>query len=150
MRNIFVTFTFLVFGISVIVAQNNNSQTNQGNQPQPPVKIQPDMQKDTVVFFQGHFDGPIKSSDIVKEDSLTMNKVGFQIVGFTLVFMKDTTLYKYDSKNNKLTTEMKSALKDLKSGQNFSFVNIRIMAKGENPRKPTYDKIDMYIEREKQ
>ncbi|NTW32808.1 MAG: hypothetical protein HGB12_09320 [Bacteroidetes bacterium] len=152
MRKFFITSAILIFGIGIVVAQNNNTSGNQGNQNnnQPQKTIQPDMNKDTVVFFQGRYGGPIKSADILKEDSLTMNKVGFQIVGFTLVFRKDTTLNKYDSKNNKLSSEMKTALKDLKPGQNFSFVNIRIMAKGGKALKPTYDKIDMFIEREKQ
>ena len=137
------------------MAQNTNNQNNPNNQNQnneqnrPPKMIQPDMQKDTVALFQGHFAGPIKSTDVLKEDSLVLNKNGLLIIGFSLVFRKDTAMTKFDSRNNKLTPEMKTALKDLKPGQNFAFINIRIIAKGGIPHKPTYDHIDMFIDKEK-
>ena len=106
------------------------------------------MQKDTVALFQGHFAGPIKAADILKEDSLTLNKIGLMIIGFDLVYRqdKDTATFMYSSKTCKLTSDMKTALKALKSGQNFAFKNIRIMGKDGVPKKPTYDFIEMFIE----
>jgi hypothetical protein len=59
----------------------------------------------------------------------------------------DSTLKKFDSRNNKLTPEMITALKMLKPGQRFSFVNVRAMANGGALIKPTYDHIDMFVDR---
>ncbi len=146
MKKIFITLALLVAGTCFVVAQNNNN--NQNNQNKNKQQKMPDMQKDTVALFQGHFGGPIKSADVLKEDSLTINKVGFKIIGFSLVYKADTTLSKFDSKNNKLTEAMKTALKTLKPGQNFSFINVRVMVKGGTSLRPTYDHIDMFIEKE--
>lgn len=148
MRKIFLTLAIIFAGTMWVIGQTNNNQNNQ-SQNKAPQMIQPDMQKDTVPLFLGHCAGPVKASDIAKGDSLFMNKVGFQIVGFALVYRKDTSLVKFEAKNCKLTTEMKSALKELKPGQNFAFVNVRIMAKDGVIRKPTYGQIDMFIEKEK-
>ena len=150
MKKIFITLALFIAGTCFVVAQNNNTQNTQNNQNNQNQNKQPDMQKDTVALFQGHFGGPIKSADILKEDSLTINKIGFQIVGFSLIYKIDTTLSKFDSKNNKLTQEMKTALKILKPGQNFSFINVRVSVKGGTPLRPTFDHIEMFIEKEKQ
>ena len=151
MKKIFLCIVFLIAGTCFVKAQNNNQNNQNQNQNQNrPQMMQPDMQKDTVTMFQGHYAGPIKSADILKEDSLTLNKVGLQIVGFSLIYRVDTTLSKFDSKNNKLTVEMKTALKALKPGQNFSFINVRVMPKEGKPLRPTYDHIDMFVEKDKQ
>jgi len=159
MKKIFFTITLFVAATCMIFAQNNNNQgqgqgQGQGQQGQGQGQgqqgqkkdIQPDMQKDTVALFQGHFAGPIKAADILKEDSLTLNKIGLMIVGFDLVYRQDTSTVKYESKTCKLTADMKTALKALKAGQNFAFKNIRIMGKDGVPKKPTYDFIEMFIE----
>jgi hypothetical protein len=146
MKKLLLTIVIALMGISVFAQQQQQDTTKKNNQPK---QIQPNMQVDTVVMFLGHFGGPIKAADIVKGDSLWVNKGGLQIVQFTLMYRQDTTLKKLDSKNYKLTPEMKTALKSLTEGQNFQFVNIRIMAKDGISRKPTYDKIEMFIEKTK-
>jgi opacity protein-like surface antigen len=162
MKKIIFTIVLFVAATCMIFAQNNNTQgqgqgqqgqgQGQGQQGQGQGQnqkkdIQPDMQKDTVALFQGHFAGPIKAVDILLSDSLTLNKIGVMIVGFDLVYRQDTSTVTFSSKTCKLTADMKTALKTLKSGQNFAFKNIRIMA-GKNgvPIKPTYDFIEMFIE----
>ena len=143
MKRLFLTLAFFVATLMLIQAQNNNQ--NQG-----PQMIQPNMEKDTVALLDGHFAGPIKAADLAKADSLFLNKNGLLIIGFSLNYSKenDTTRLKLDSKNNKITAEMKTALKALKPGQNFVFSNVRVMAKDGVPRKPTYDFIHMWVEKE--
>jgi len=151
MKKILLTITLFVAGTCMIIAQNNNTQSQgqgQGQGQTQKKEILPDMQKDTVALFQGHFSGPIKAADILKADSLTLNKVGMLIIGFDLVYRQDTTTIKYESKSCKLTADMKTALKTLKAGQNFMFKNVRVVAKDGVPRKPTYDFIEMFIENE--
>lgn len=141
MKKLFLTLVIALTSVCVFAQNNTNNQQNQ------PKQIQPDMAKDTVVLFQGHFGGPMKAADVQKGDSLWVNKGGLQIVGYSLVYKVDTTMKRLDAKDWKLTAEMKLALKNLKEGQNFQFVNIRIMAKDGVTRKPTYDSIDMFIEK---
>jgi len=143
MKKIFLIISLLFAIIIQVDAQNQNNNQNQ--------KRQPDMQKDTVVLFQGFFGGPIKFDDLLKQDSLTLNKIGLQIVGFNLVYRTgtDTTLNKYVSKNNKLTTEMQTAMKLFKPGQNFAFVDVKVSIKGGTPFRPTFDRIEMFVDQEK-
>ncbi|MFH0867052.1 MAG: hypothetical protein V1904_12720 [Bacteroidota bacterium] len=141
MKKLLLTFVIALMGVCVFAQQDTTKKNNQ------PKQIQPDMQKDTVVLFLGHFGGPMKAVDLQKGDSLWVNKGGLQIVQFSLVYRQDTAFKKLDAMNYKLTPEMKTALKNLKEGQNFQFVNIRIQAKDGVTRKPTYDSIDMFIEK---
>ena len=145
MKKLFVTLSFFLAGICIVVAQTDNKQNNQNK---PPQQVQPDMQKDTIVLLAGRFGGPIKYSDISKQDSLFMNKPGLKVIGFSLAYKIDTAFTKFDSRNNKLTSEMLTALKALKPGQNFMFGNIRCMASDGKVRKPTYDFIQLLIEKE--
>mgnify|MGYP001319180294 CR=1 FL=1 len=147
MKKIFFIIGLLFAIIIQVDAQSqNNNQNNNQNQ-----KRQPDMQKDTVVLFQGFFGGPIKFDDLLKQDSLTLNKTGLKIVSFKLVYRNgsDTTLNKYESKNNKLTTEMQTAMKLFKPGQNFAFIDVKVSIKGGTPFRPTFDRIEMFVDQEK-
>jgi hypothetical protein len=145
MKKLLLTIMVALMGVCAFAQQGDT--TKKHNQPK---QIQPNMQKDTVVMFLGHYGGPLKAADLIKGDSLWVNKGGLQIVQFSLVYRQDTTLKKLDAKNYKLTAEMKTALKNLKEGQNFQFVNIRVQAKDGITRKPTYDSIDMFVEKTKQ
>jgi len=141
MKKIFLSVVFLAASTCFVIAQDDYQIQKK------PRMMKPDMQKDTVTLYQGHYAGPIKSEYFSKSDSLTLNKTGLLIVGFSLVFRMDSTLKKFDSRNNKLTPEMITALKMLKPGQRFSFVNVRAMANGGALIKPTYDHIDMFVDR---
>jgi hypothetical protein len=147
---IFITVFFL--GIVIAEAQNNNNQQNQqqGQQQQGP--RQPDMQKDTVPLFAGHFAGPIKLEDLLKTDSLFTNKPGVQIAQFKLVFKKDTTqkdtnIVRLKSTSNKFTPEMKAAVKTLGPGQNVFIENIKIQGKEGTSRSLVFDRIMLFIEK---
>ncbi|HNW99304.1 MAG TPA: hypothetical protein PKK00_12920 [Bacteroidales bacterium] len=145
MKKIFLTLLIAVISICVF-AQNNSNQQNQQQQQQQ--QRTPDMQKDTVALFQGRFGGPIKSEDAVKGDSIWLNKGGLIVVGFSMVYWQDTTMKKLDAKNNKLTSEMKTVLQGLKAEKRFVFANIRISGSDGVVRKPTFDVIEMVIEKQ--
>lgn len=145
MKKLFLTILMAIIGVGVFAQDNTNNGNNQ--QQNQPKQVQPDMAKDTVVLFMGRPGGPIKAADVAKGDSLWVNKGELQIVGFSLVYKVDTSMTKLDAKDKKLTPEMKTALKGLKEGSNFQFVNIRVQAKDGISRKPTYDIIEMFIEK---
>ncbi len=135
-------------------AQNNNNQQNQGQGQQQQGPRQPDMQKDTVPLFAGHFSGPIKHADLLKTDSLFINKPGISIAEFKLVLkkdtsMKDTALIRLYSKTAKFTPEMNAAVKKLIPGQNIFIENIKIKGQGGSIRGLAYDRIVLFIEKEK-
>lgn len=145
MKKLLLTLVIALTSVCVF-AQNPTDTTKKNNQPQ---QIQY-KQTDTLALFQGRPGGPLKLEEIIKGDSLFLNKGGYMIVGFALVYRgmgTDTTLHKFDSKNTKLTTEMKTGLAGLKEGQKFQFVNIRYTGKDNVLRKPTNATIDMMVEK---
>lgn len=142
MKKTLLTFVIALTSVCVFAQNNTNQNTNQQQQVQP-------KPTDTLALFQGRPGGPIKMEDVLKGDSLYLNKGGFVITGFCLEYVAapDTAHKKLDSKNNKLTSEMKTALKGMKAGQNFKFSNIHFVGSDKVLRKPTYDTIDMFIEK---
>lgn len=134
-------------------AQNNNQQQQgQGQQQQGP--RQPDMQKDTVPLFAGYYSGPIKQAVVLKTDSLFINKPGISVAQFRLVLKKDTSqkdtaLLRYYSKTHKFTPEMTAAIKKLVPGQNIFIEDVKIKGEGGSIRGLAYDKIVLFIEKDK-
>jgi hypothetical protein len=145
MKKVLLTLVIALTTVCVF-AQNSTDTTKKNNQPQQ-IQYKP---TDTLALFQGRPGGPLKLEEITKGDSLFLNKGGFMIVGFTLVYRgigSDTTLKKFDSKTNKLTAEMKTGLAGLKENQKFQFVNIRYTGKDNVMRKPTNSFIDMMVDK---
>lgn len=150
MNKLIVFIIVFFFGIVIAEAQNNNNQQNQqqGQQQQGP--RQPDMQKDTVPLFAGHFAGPIKLEDVLKTDSVFINQPGVQIAQFRLVFkrdsiQKDTNIVRLKSFSNKFTPEMRNAVQKLSPGQNIFIENIKIQGKEGTSRDLIYDRIMLFI-----
>lgn len=157
MNKIISFLIIFCFGIMIAGAQNNNQNNNQQqqgqNQQQQGPKM-PDMQKDTVPLFGGYFFGPIKQAVLLKTDSLFINKPGISIAEFKLVLKKDTSakdtaLIRLYSKSQKFTPEMTAAVKKLVPGQNIFIENIKIKGEGGSIRGLAYDKIVLFIEKEK-
>lgn len=145
MKKLFLT---LVIALSAIcVFAQNNQDTSRKNQP-PQQQFQPNMEKDTIVLFLGRFGGPVKADEVLKGDSLMVNKPGFMIVGFKMVYPGDTSAVVLEAKNYRLTPDMKAALKKLKPGQPFAFVNIMLGAADGKVHRPTMDRIEMFIEKQ--
>lgn len=141
MKKLFIT---LVIAMSAICVFAQNQDTTKKNQQQ---QYQPNMEKDTIVLFMGSYGGPIKPADVLKGDSLMVNKPGLPIIGFKMVYPGDTSAVVLESKSFKLTPEMKTALKGLKPGQPFEFVNIMLGAADGKVHRPTMDRVSMFIEK---